>query len=234
LVGVSIGILIFLTAWASRIYLKQDKSIFYLAVSVFFLVGFQGWLGAVVVASNLKPFIITMHMLLAMVIVMLLIYAISKSQHEYLAKIDSQNLPAKVKTVLIIAMLLTLAQVIMGTQVREAVDFIANEHKYINREFWRDSFPLIFYVHRSFSALILLTNLWIVWKIHRHTDQQNVLRRSAYALIGLISLAILAGISLDRLGVPPVAQPIHLLIANLIFGMQFFIYICLYYSSKNK
>ena len=30
LVGVSIGFLIFLTAWSSRIYLKTDKTIFYL------------------------------------------------------------------------------------------------------------------------------------------------------------------------------------------------------------
>ncbi|MDO9139114.1 MAG: COX15/CtaA family protein, partial [Methylobacter sp.] len=32
LVGVSIGFLIMLSAWSSRIYLKTDKSIFYLAV----------------------------------------------------------------------------------------------------------------------------------------------------------------------------------------------------------
>jgi cytochrome c oxidase assembly protein subunit 15 len=59
----------------------------------------------------------------------------------------------------------TLIQVGMGTQVREAVDLIATHHNYIDREYWRDSFPLIFYVHRSFSAVILFTNLWLAWKI---------------------------------------------------------------------
>jgi len=39
LVGVTIGFLIFLTAWTSRVYLKADKAIFYLALSVFF----TGW-----------------------------------------------------------------------------------------------------------------------------------------------------------------------------------------------
>ncbi|MGZ5012851.1 MAG: hypothetical protein ACXV7E_02395, partial [Methylobacter sp.] len=42
---------------------------------------------------------------------------------------------------------------------------------------------------------------------------------------------IIAGISLDRLGMPPVAQPIHLLMANLIFGAQFFLFTCLRYAS---
>jgi len=232
LVGVTIGFLIFLTAWSSRIYLKADKSIFYLSLSAFFLVGFQGWLGAKVVASNLTPYMITLHMLLALFIVALLIYAIAKSQRDDLAKIDTSQLPVKMKSFIIVAMGLTLIQVAMGTQVREAVDLIANEHKYIDREYWRDSFPVIFYVHRSFSAIILFTNLWISWKIIHSVDKNNLLRRCVYLLMTVIVTAIIAGITLDRLGVPPVAQPIHLLMANIIFGIQFFIYICLVYSSR--
>lgn len=234
LVGVTIGFLIMLTAWSSRIYLKADQSIFYLSLSVFFLVGFQGWFGSVVVASNLQPFMITLHMLLALFIVALLIYAIAKSQHQYIAQIDSSLIPDRVHTVIKVAMGLTLLQVAMGTQVREAVDFIAHEHKYIDREYWRDSFPLIFYVHRSFSAIILFTNLWISWKIYNAVDKNNVLLKCCYALMGIIFTAIIAGITLDRLGVPPLAQPIHLLMANLIFGIQFFFYICLVYSSEKK
>jgi cytochrome c oxidase assembly protein subunit 15 len=232
LVGISIGFLIFLTAWSSRIYLKGDKSIFYLCVSIFLLVGFQGWLGSAVVASNLKPFMITLHMLLALFIVALLIYAIAKSQKESLMQIDTRRLPRMVNHVVKIAMIFTLVQVVMGTQVREAVDFIAHEHKYIDREYWRDSFPIIFYIHRSFSAVILFTNLWITWKIFTYVDKNNLLTYCVYLLMILIGMAIIAGITLDRLGVPPVAQPIHLLIANLIFGIQFFIYICLHYSGK--
>ena len=234
LTGVTIGFLIFLTAWSSRIYLKADKSIFYLSISIFLLVGFQGWLGAAVVASNLKPLMITFHMLLALFIVALLIYAIAKSQKEDLIKIDTSAIPAHVKTVLTFAMGFTLLQVAMGTQVREAVDFIAHEHKYIDREFWRDSFPIIFYIHRSFSAIILFTNLWIVWKIYQSVDKNNILLRCSYLLMTVIITAIIAGVTLDRLGVPPVAQPIHLLMANIIFGLQFFIYICFYYSSKKS
>ena len=234
LVGVTIGFLIFLTAWSSRIFLKSDKTIFYLALSAFFLVGFQGWLGSTVVASNLKPYMITLHMLLALFIVALLIYTIARSQRDFISQIDTRLLPARVKTVLMVAMLLTLIQVAMGTQVREAVDFIAHEHSYIDRKFWRDDFPIIFYVHRSFSSIILFTNLWIVWKIYQSVAKSSLLSRAAFSLAGLIITAILAGVSLDRLGMPVVAQPIHLLMANLIFGVQFFLYICLRYAESNK
>lgn len=234
LVGASTGLLVLLTAWASRIYLKGDKKIFYLSVTVLLLIGFQGWLGSAVVASNLKPLMITLHMLLALFIVALLIYAIARSQKDFIAELDSRRLSARFMTVLKVAMGMTLIQVAMGTQVREAVDFIAHQHNYIDREYWRDSFPVLFYVHRSFSSLILFTNLWLAWKIYQSVDKHNLLLKLAYALTGLIVTAILAGISLDRLGMPPVAQPIHLLMANLIFGMQFFIFICVKYSNQEN
>ncbi len=233
LIGVSIGFLIFLTAWYSRIYRKTDKTTFYLALSAFFLVGFQGWLGSAVVASNLKPLMITLHMLLALFIVAVLIYAISRSQKSLLANIRADWVTPRYVWVLKIAMLMTLLQIAMGTQVREAVDFIAHEHGYIEREYWRDSFPVIFYIHRSFSALILFTNLWLIREIYRQAGPHCLLRKIGYTLIGLIITAILAGVSLDRLGFPALAQPVHLLMANLIFGAQFFLFICLHYSRQN-
>ena len=233
LIGVTIGFCIFLTAWSSRHYLKADKSIFYLAVSVFLLVGFQGWLGSAVVASNLKPLMITLHMLLALFIVALLIYAIARSQKPLLTALDTHWLTERFDTVLKVAMGMTLLQITMGTQVREAVDFIAHEHQYIERQYWRDSFPIIFYIHRSFSSLILFTNLWLGWQIVRESTFSHLLYRMAWVLTALVVTAILAGVSLDRLGFPAVAQPIHLLMANLIFGCQFFIFICRNYS-KNK
>jgi len=232
LVGVTIGFLIFLTAWSSRIYLKSDKTIFYLSLGSFFLVGFQGWLGSSVVASNLKPVVITLHMLLALVLVALLIYTIARSQREFLSQIDTRSLPDKFKTVLIAAMVMTLVQVSMGTQVREAVDFIAREH--IERQYWRDDFPVIFYIHRSFSSIILFTNLWLVWKLYQSVSKQSLLFRTGLALATLVIIAILAGVSLDRLGVPAIVQPIHLLMANLIFGAQFFLYSCLKYAATRQ
>lgn len=233
LVGVTIGFLIFLTAWSSRIYLKADKTIFYLALSAFFLVGFQGWLGSTVVASNLKPVIITIHMLLALFIVALLIYTIARSQRESIAKLDVRFLPESFKTVLIVAMVMTLVQVAMGTQVREAVDFIAHEQG-IERQYWREDFPIIFYIHRSFSSIILFTNLWLTWKVYRSIAKESIIYRAGLAVAGLVVIAILAGVSLDRLGMPAVAQPIHLLMANLIFGVQFLLFICLSYAANNR
>jgi heme a synthase len=174
--------------------------------------------------------IITLHMLLALFIVALLIYILARSQKAHWGYLNISGLPAKFNNVLIAAMAMTLLQVVMGTQVREAVDLIANEHAYIDRQYWRNDFPIIFYVHRSFSSIILFTNAWLFWKIFQGVDRATLIFKAGVLLIGLIVTAIIAGISLDRLGVPPIAQPIHLLMATLIFGTQFFLAIYLHYS----
>ncbi len=232
LVGMTIGFLIFLTAWSSRIYLKTDKPVFYLAITAFLLVGFQGWLGSTVVSSNLNPLKITIHMVVALIIVALLIYTITRSQHESFAPIDLSVLPEKVPKVLNTVLIMTLIQITMGTQVREAIDFISHD-LVVERQFWREDFPIIFYVHRSFSSLILFTNAWLVWRLRQNVEKNHPIVKAGVLLFGLIVTAILAGVSLDRLGMPPVAQPIHLLMANLILGTQFFMWVALRYSVKN-
>ncbi|MCD2452699.1 COX15/CtaA family protein [Methylicorpusculum oleiharenae] len=232
--GVTIGILILATAWASRIYLRTDKTVFYLSCSVVLIVGFQGWLGSAVVASNLKPLIITLHMMLALFIVALLIYVIARSQHDTLQTLSIDQLPPQFRTVIKVAMGMTLVQISMGTQVREAVDLIANQHSYIDRQFWRNDLPVIFYVHRSFSSVILFTNLWLGWKLFKLTGNNRALQQLGILLTSCVVIAILAGVSLDRLGFPAFAQPIHLLMANLIFGVQFLIYICHKYASESQ
>lgn len=227
LVGVSIGILVFLTLLYSVPYLKKDQAIFWLSLAVFLLVGFQGWLGAKVVASDLRPAMITAHMVTAFLIVCLLIYTVSRSQQAFLRRLDVGALPPRFRTVLAVALGMTLLQVAMGTQIRESVDAITNADVVLDRDIWREHFPVIFYVHRSFSALILFTNAWLVWNLVRRLGPRHPLRGFAYALGTLVVAAILTGVSLDRLGFPAFVQPIHLLLANLIFGCQFFLFTAL-------
>lgn len=234
LTGVSIGILIFLTLIFSWSFRKTDPPVFYLSLGIFFLVGFQGWLGAVVVSSQLHPGMITMHMMVALVIVVLLIYAITRSQIGVFKQDVPIDLHPRFRSVLLAAMAMTLLQVVMGTQVRESVDTIAAAYQLENRHLWRSQFPFIFYIHRSFSSIILFTNAWLIWQLIRKADAKSYLLRSGVALGLFIVTGILTGITMDRLDIPAFAQPVHLLMATLVFGMQFFIFISLSYSSLRQ
>jgi cytochrome c oxidase assembly protein subunit 15 len=230
LVGVGIGVLITLTLAASVPFLKKDKNVFWLCLGVFFAIGFQAWLGSAVVASNLKPAMITAHMLMALLIVATLIYAVTRAHWEPLAALDSRILPERVYTVARLVIFLTVLQIVLGIQVREAVDVIDAALQHENRPLWREQFPVIFYVHRSFSIVVLAVNGWLAWTLHRNLGKNHLLARTGRGLIGLIVCAIILGISMDRLGMPAFAQPLHLLMASLIFGAQFFLFTAYRYS----
>jgi len=235
LIGATTGILVFLTLLASRHYRKTDPVVFNVSLAVFLLIGFQAWLGARVVANHLNPWIITTHMLMAFAIVILLIYAIARSQQESLSAIDTRRLPAAFKTVLQVAIGMSLLQIAMGTQIRQAMDPLIFQQMVHgdggDRTLWRESFPFIFYIHRSFSSLILFTNLWLVWKIYKNIRSDSLMFRFGLVLAGLVVTAILSGVSLDRLGFPAVVQPVHLLMANLIFGTQLFLFLVYRYAT---
>lgn len=222
LAGVTIGFLIFLTALASFAYRKEDRLITWLSVMAFFMVGFQGWLGSVVVSSNLQPYIITIHMLMALAIVAVLIFCIGRSLRDRVSFEDLGRLPPRVGVVLWLALAMSLLQIGMGTQVREAVDVIAANYGGLERHLWRDDFPGIFYLHRAFAALVLFVNLWLIWDINTHVHRECGLYSASLLLGGMIGVEILAGVIMDRLGIPAAIQPLHLLLACMIFGVQFF------------
>lgn len=232
LLGVSIGLLILATLIRALPFRKTDTAVLYLSAGAFVLVGFQGWLGSRVVASELKPALISAHMIVAFIIVSLLIYTVSRARRSWLAAIDTRPLTPRWRTVLLVAMGFTLLQVAMGTQIRETVDGITNANALVERNVWREHFPIIFYVHRSFSSIILFTNLWLAWRLFRSLPPDNPFRRMGLVLAALVVCAVLTGVSLDRLGFPAFVQPVHLLLANLIFGCQFFLYTATGYARR--
>ena len=98
---------------------KKSKLIALVAWLIIFGMGFQAWLGKTVVDSNLQPFKITIHMVMALVIVALLLYLyyISKTEKSIKA------IPSYIKGFAVLTLVLTLVQIAMGTQVRHDVEF---------------------------------------------------------------------------------------------------------------
>lgn len=227
LIGVTIGFLIFLTLIFSFAYTRTDKVVPVLSFISFLLVGFQGWLGAVVVASNLTPYLITLHMIVALVLVALLIYAIARSQRDQLAAIETKSRPA-LMPLLIIVLALSLVQVVLGTRVREHVDELAVRSA--NRAYWMESLGIGFYIHRSFSIVMLALNAAAAAVIWKNGGASTLLSRCALALLGLIAIEIATGAIMYYFAIPPILQPVHLVLASLVFGLQFFMILAYRYG----
>jgi heme a synthase len=232
LLGAIIGILVFLVVVYSIPFLKKDKAIFYLSLLTFILVGFEAWLGKVVVATNLSPLMITLHMSGSLVIVALLIYVISRSQTKHI----NFNIEHKetVKIFLWFLLALTFAQIIGGTQVREQIDEISSTMDYQQRETWVGQLKSIFVFHRIFSFIVIAANSYFLFKVSRGSETGNIFVKSAKYSLGLLFFEFFLGVALAAFDFPAFIQPLHLLCATLIFGLQFFMLVLLYFSADAR
>jgi cytochrome c oxidase assembly protein subunit 15 len=224
LIGVTIGLLIFATAWVSMPLRRLDASISTASVMAFLMVGFQGWLGSRVVSSNLQPGMITLHMLMALAIVATLMFALAQSRRQIMATQPVLAIDSKFKKWLYIVLGMTILQVAMGTQVREMTDLIKEAQGEELRSSWIEAMPWFFYVHRSFSALVLCANLWLARLLINSLGWVHTLTRLTFAMIAVIGLSVISGATLGHLGMPAFVQPTHLLAATLLFGLQFLIW----------
>jgi len=233
LLGVFTGFTILLTLLFSIPIRKREPSVYWLSLAGFILVGVQGWLGSRVVASNLSPGMITIHMLLAQVIVGIVIVACIHSARHRFRNADIDGLSKWVYPLLIVAMAIGLLQLVVGTQVREAIDMIAKQSDYQNRHLWIDNLPLIFSFHKYFAIPVLILNAGLILLILSAT-QWRLLRALCVALAGLLLGTAIIGMSMDRLNLPIFAQPLHLWWASLIFGVQLAMLLLLRHSLHQK
>ena len=188
------------------------------------LLGFQAWLGAVVVYSVLAPIKITIHMVMALVIVALLLYLLQISQKE----MPKFRTTPQFKMLLLLAVLLTMIQVIFGTQVRQFVDKQVGIVGYDAPSKWLDNPNLYFYLHRSFSIVVVLLNV-IIWYFNR--KRSYGFTKLNWVLI-LLLIEAFTGIAMYYFDFPFLSQPLHLVIASVLFGIQFYIVLEAFNTSK--
>jgi cytochrome c oxidase assembly protein subunit 15 len=216
LLGALLGLFLLIVTGLSLTLWKRDKMLFLISLFILLLTAFQAWLGALVVASNLAPVRITTHMIVALIIAALVLFLLNRAKRIAGIHQVSFNI-THFKFLIGISLVLTLIQVAMGTQVREEIDHIAMN--VTDRKLWINELSLLFYVHRSFSILILGLNAFIIFQISRQIPFLDHLPSQLVAIA--IFISVITGVSLNYFGFPALAQPIHLLAGSLLFIAQF-------------
>ncbi|WBL43609.1 COX15/CtaA family protein [Algoriphagus halophytocola] len=220
LAGVVIGFLIILTVWKSFPLWKTDKCLPIVSVFSLVLVIFIGWIGSIVVSTNLLHWMITVHMILALLLVSLLIYVYHRSGRLQARKGVKMDVPGKVEVLLLIGTLLMFVQVVLGTQVREQIDIISDSLGNMLREEWVGRVGVDFLIHRSFSLVLLGIHVLYFFWAFKYTLRRSQVNLWSQVLMILIILEIATGMAMAYFGIPAFLQPIHLLVGSLIIGVQ--------------
>lgn len=214
LFGALAGLGTLVMAIASFTYWRKQKSITVLSWVVVFAMGFQAWLGATVVYSVLAPAKITIHMVMALFIVALILYLIHATSN----KVQSLKPDITTRNLIIFVLLTTLVQVVLGTQVRQFVDVQTDLFGEDTPNLWLNNPSLSFYVHRSFSIIVVLLNLFLAIRIYK----LNLGYSKINWVLALLLLEVISGMAMYYWDFPFATQALHLVFASVLFGFQFY------------
>lgn len=220
LVGVTVGLFILATFIRAVRLARTDTAVFAGATAALLLVLFQGWLGGQVVRSGLTSWMLTIHMVVAIVILNTLLYTAFRSMRDRLRVELEPATRQRAQAVIGVLLLVTLVQIIFGAQVREALSEIARAHADTPRAEWLGQVGTMDLIHRSFSWIVLAGALFW-YRVARTLPSGHPLRDLAALHTSVVVVQILLGAGLAYLGLPPVLQIFHLVLASLMSAVQF-------------
>ena len=224
LLGALAGVVCFITFILAFGFWKENKKIVVYSFLVCLLMGFQAWLGKTVVDSVLSPVKITTHMLTAFLIVTMQLYVIYVvSAKYYVRKYDK-----KFSITLVVVLILTVVQVVLGTYVREFIDTI--EKSGAPKTFWLLQPEITFYFHRSFSIVVLLANLYLLL---RNRNLQLGFEKVNW-VIRILIFEIILGVIMVYADFPFGSQTLHLVLATFLFSAQFYLLLENSKTTKNQ
>ena len=221
LCAMPVGILSLALMVASFWRKKRSGIVCLMSVSAFALVLVNAELGRRVVLSGLKPGMITLHVGLAIILLCVLVYVSWKGCADPATRV-LEGRKGKVAWILgIVIFALTVAEGVLGAQVRELTDELAINAGSDERALWTRELEKsgIYLIHRSFSWLIVIGAGALL----------ILLRQSPSGIwwpdkmIGfLVGSLLVMGVLLAHVGILPVVQVLHVGAAALLVSVLFF------------
>ncbi len=217
LVGVVVGFFILILAGLAVKNFSKQMKILVPSLASLVLVVFQAWLGKIVVTSDLHPFIVTLHLVMALVIVSLLIYVAMQARELY--KPEKEWLKnSKQSTVVLGLWVAVMLQIVLGTQVRETLEWLSREYPLLNEFDWLERARAIGIAHSIYGTLLTIAIIWIGRRQLKEnqlspflSDVVKFSRAIAVSQIGI-------GLLLVKLGIPQAVQVFHQWMSSLLVG----------------
>ncbi len=220
LLGVTVGFLILGTTISAWRHHRHDPRITWTITAALLLTGFQGWLGGKVVAHELAAWIVTVHMIVALIIVQMLLYTVVRSSEAGEAGEAGATgaTGATGASWAILALIgLTLVLIGFGTQVRGAIDTAIDAG--VARDFALATVGRLDHRHRYLAFAVLAGSAAFTFWLLSSRAPADVIRWSWVAL-ALAVMQVLLGALMAYGSLLPAAQVLHLTIASLLLGAQ--------------
>lgn len=221
LAGMITGLFILVTAVWAIMHFRRQPRIVLPATAAAVLVAVQGWYGSIVVSSHLQSITVSVHLVLALIIVGLLIYL---TQRAYILEYEAENFtrsePSGMRRFVLFLWLFAFIQILLGTQVRTAIEELLQDYPLLFGTEIIRNIGSINYIHSVFGLLVAFLTFVLMLLLWRKQDRNisPFARMMGLGLMALVVIQILIGSGMEIFGVPEIMQVFHLWIAALFFG----------------
>ena len=227
--GVIVGISILLMTAIAVIYFRKNNKILFSSLLSLFLVIFNGGLGAIVVSSILNPFIVSLHMILALFLVSVLSYTTIESYKIIdTNKFTNMYLSKKISTSLILLWIFIVIEILLGTGIRTNIELIAIDNPLLSKGELLISLNSYKYLHSilGFSLLFLSIYLCYLFK----DDFLGLSKQLVLFIFGMIMFQIFLGELMIFFELPQLTRLFHTWGSSWLVGIIIILYNTLQYE----
>jgi heme a synthase len=221
LFGVFVGLFITITMFLALRNYYSNLKIKWSVISAFILTLVQGWLGSVLVHTVLNPITITLHLILALIIVLLLVYASQTSFYiEFPKSEEKSRYSSGLKIYFLFLLGILIIEIILGTEIRGGLEMIRKENPIIDSQFLLDMLGPFKYAHTIFGILIALISSYLWYHLSiKGKNPSALIKVTSTLIVFLVYGQIFLGEMLVFFDVIPLLQLFHLWFASLILGL---------------
>jgi len=231
MLGVIVGISILLMTIIAVIYFKKNSKILFSSLLSLFLVVANGGLGAIVVSSVLNPFIVSLHMILALFLVSVLSYVTIESYKLInTQKFTGILLSKKISISLIALWIFIVIEILLGTGIRTNIELIAIDNPLLSKGELLESLNSYKYFHSilGFSLLFLSFYLCYLFK----DDFLGLSKQLVLFIFVMIILQIFLGELMIFFELPQLTRLFHTWGSSWLVGIIIILYNTLQYEQS--
>jgi len=228
LAGVILGLLIAATAIYAIVKYRKVLTIVIPAILAAILTAYQGWQGGQVVASELKPLLVSAHMAIALVIVSLLVYTTINAFRYENRGFEPAGEASKLRYWVLGLWFIAMTQVMFGADIRGSLEVLGDRYPLAKSFELLTRVGIITHIHYFIGAILLVITIFLGPRVLKmNATKSPLIKQSAHGIVHLAITQIIIGIALVFAGIPQLLQLFHLWFASLFIGIVIMLYAAL-------
>ena len=224
--GVIVGLSIIILNIIAIYYFRKELKLLLSAILSLILVGANGGLGALVVSSVLNPFLVSLHMILALILVSVLSYACIESYKMiHPEKFKNIRVNRMLLNSLIIFWVLIFIEILLGTGIRTNLELVSIENPLLSKGELLNALDSYKYLHSILGFSLLFLSIYIHLKLRAY--KLYIIRFLGVFTLGMIIVQIFLGEMMIFFELPQLTRLFHTWGSSWLVGIIIILYNCI-------